>query len=240
MVGTVVLAVADESTRQALRAALARSELVVVAEKNTAQRALGAVLVHRPSVCLIDVDLPGELDVTIRSMLEIRPESRIGVLARQLDQPGLLRAVRAGADGVLLTTAQPAALASGIDALVAGEQLIPSPLAERLASLPTAPPPPDRPPAPVTVAAIDAPPVVEAPPAQAGTFGEDATAPITPLPPRSERRRDVVSEGRLRGMVMYTPRFARHLHRRIQSDVPLGAAVTSARSRMRDYRPSDD
>ena len=259
---TVVLSAADESVRRIMRAALARTEHSVVSEKSTAERALGAVLVHRPTLCLIEADLPGEVDVTISSMLEMRPETHIGILAHSIDQPGLFRALRAGADGVLLTDAPPGELAIEIDALVRGEQVLPGDLDERLATMPvTITPRPLQPMVgepPAAAFSPPEPPVVSEPAAAAPTVPVDDTAPNLPthkeeecelesLPKLAPRHApvpdDITNEGPIASVVFYAPRFARHLRRRIRSDMPLSAALHSTRSRMRDYQrasTSDD
>jgi two-component system, NarL family, response regulator DesR len=254
---TVVLSAADESVRRTLYAALGRTAHSVVAERNTAQRALGAVLVHRPTLCLIDADLPGEVDVTIRSMLETRPGTRIGILAHSVEQPGLLRALRAGADGVLLTVAPPGELASEIEALVRGEQVLPGDLGDHLADAPvTITPRPLREigePATSAFGSPEPPPVVEQPVAgtrlpvdheppnpPARKQDESELESLPKLRPRQPHVPDTSSgEGQLAGLVRYAPRFARHLRRRIRSDMPLSAALQSTRARMRDYQRPD-
>ena len=264
---TVVLSAADESVRRTLHAALGRTAHSVVAEKNTAERALGAVLVHRPTLCLIDADLPGEVDVTIRSMLETRPGTRIGILAQSVEQPGLLRALRAGADGVLLTVAPPGELASEIEALVRGEQVLPGDLGEHLADAPvritprplreigepatsafSSPEPPTSAfsspePSPVIeqpVAGTRLPVDQEPPNPPARKQDEVELESLPKLGPRHPHVPDTSSdEGQLASIVLYAPRFARHLRRRIRSDMPLSAALQSTRARMRDYQRPD-
>ena len=95
---------------------------MVAAEKTNATQALGATLFHRPRVCLLGIDLPGELDARTKSMRAERPDTRIGIIAHSADQPGLLRAVLAGADGVLLTSDPPETFIAELTALARGER----------------------------------------------------------------------------------------------------------------------
>ncbi len=123
----VVLAAPDAMVRSELRARLERhGGFVVAAEKINATQALGATLFHSPRVCLLAIDLPGDLDGRIKSIRTERPDTRIGILARSADQPGLLHAVLAGADGVLLTSDSPETFVAELGALARGERVLPA------------------------------------------------------------------------------------------------------------------
>ena len=212
----VVLATHDDSVRSDLRGQLERDGgFVVAAEKTNATQALGATLFHSPRVCLLSVDLPGELEARIRAIRSERPDTRIGILARSADQPGLLRAVLAGADGVLLTTDPPQTFMKELRALARGERVLP----------------PEGSELPSTGARIEpkaetvADPIDEADP---GFLDASEDAPVLV----AEQPRD----SWLKATVLYLPRFFRHFRRRLRARMPVSIAWSSARERMWDYR----
>jgi DNA-binding NarL/FixJ family response regulator len=211
----VVLATHDEAIRIELGVRLARhGGFVVVAEKTNATQALGATLFHSPRICLLGIDLPGELEARIKSIRAERPDTRIGILARSADQPGLLGAVLAGADGVLLTSDPAETFLAELGALARGERVLP----------------PEGSAEPDAAAASD--------PAGEGFESIDETdqdsltdADGTPVP-LAEQPRD----SWLGATVRYVPRFVHHLRRRLRAGMPLAIAWSSTRERMWDYR----
>jgi NarL family two-component system response regulator LiaR len=87
----------------------------------------------QPDVILIDLVMP-RLD-GVQAMRELRervPRARAVVLTSFLDDKHLLPAMRAGAAGYLLKSAQPQELARAVRAAVAGEALIDPAVAARL------------------------------------------------------------------------------------------------------------
>jgi DNA-binding NarL/FixJ family response regulator len=209
----VVLAAHGDSLRAALRARLEQhGGFVVAAEKTNATQALGATLFHSPRVCLLGIDLPGELDSRITSMRAERPETRIGILAHSADQPGLLRAVLAGADGVLLTSDPPETFIAELRALARGERVIPREGSEA-----------PRDDSPDFEREAPADPLDELEP----LAGSEAIPELVAAAPR---------DSWLKATVLYLPRFVRHLRRRLRADMPLPIAWSSARERMWDYR----
>jgi DNA-binding NarL/FixJ family response regulator len=213
----VVLATHDDSLRSELAGRLARhGGFVVAAEKTNATQALGATLFHSPRVCLLGVDLPGELESRIRSIRAERPETRIGILASSADQPGLLRAVLAGAGGVLLTSDPPETFMAELSALARGERVLPPEGSEGTIDdgAPTDSAPAD------TVEPMDGTELDSSTPT-------DGTPALAAEAPR---------DSWLKATVLYLPRFFHHLRRRLRAHMPLPIAWSSARERMWDYR----
>lgn len=207
----VVLASPDGSVRSRLRARLEQhGGFVVAAEKANATQALGSTLFHSPRVCLLDIDLPGALEDRIKSMRAERPDTRIGILAHSADQPGLLGAVLAGADGVLLTSESHETFAAQVQALARGERVLPPDRSESDGAE-TASPPPE-------------------PKASRSEYSRPSRHG-TPLALTTQHH-----DRLLRASVLYVPRFSRHPRRRLRSGMSLSAAWKSARVRMRDYR----
>ncbi len=207
----VVVAVPDDATRSELRGWLEQhGGFVIAAEKSNAMQALGATLFHSPRVCLLAVDIPGDLEARIKSIRAERPKTRIGILARSADEPGLLRAVLAGADGVLLTGEPPATFAAEVHALARGERVLPPEGGDS-----------------------DERELV-------GRTAERQIDEPDYFSPSSEHTPLVLaglqSDGPLTAAVLYVPRFSRHLRRRLRSRMPLSEAWESARDRMREYR----
>ncbi len=207
----VVLATHDDSLRSELCARFEQDGgFVLAAAKTNATQALGATLFHSPRVCLLALDLPGELAARIKSIRAERPETRIGILVRSAAQPGLLGAVLAGADGVLMTSKPPKTFAAEVHALARGERIRPTGGSE-----------------------LDD----HEPAGQAAQLEIDE---LEYFSPSSRRTPLVItgqhSEGRLTAAVLYVPRFSSHLRRRLRSRMPLSVAWESARQRMGDYR----
>ncbi|MDQ6605437.1 MAG: hypothetical protein M3Z06_02690 [Actinomycetota bacterium] len=212
----VVLATQDEALRSELRERLERDGgFVVAAEKTNATQALGATLFHSPQVCLLGVDLPGELEARIKAIRTERPTTRIGILARSADQPGLLRAVLAGADGVLLTSDSPETFITELSALARGERVLPPEGSEGASdgALPD----------------LESGDTVE--PADETELDSLAAAEGTAALASGQAR-----DSWLKATVLYLPRFFHHLRRRLRARMPFPIAWSSARERMWDYR----
>jgi DNA-binding NarL/FixJ family response regulator len=129
---TVVLTDHDRELSSDLRAALEIAGFTVVAEASTAEHAVRAVLMHRPQICLLEADVPGSTITAIREILTELPETRIGMLAESTTNKAALRAIHAGADGVLPTAAPSEKLTAGVRALARGELPLPRALTARV------------------------------------------------------------------------------------------------------------
>lgn len=127
---------ADDHTlfRAGIRSLLGTLEGVeVVAEVGDGREALRAVAAHRPDVALMDIMMPGlnGLDATAR-VAKAFPRTRVVVLSMNADEDSVLRALRAGAVGYLVKTADPAELELAIRAAARGETFLSSAISQHV------------------------------------------------------------------------------------------------------------
>jgi DNA-binding NarL/FixJ family response regulator len=118
--------------RAGIRSALEAGGAVVCAEAASADGAIKAAFEHRPDVCLIDLRMPGN---GMRAVVEIAselPDVSVVVLTVSSDSEDLLTALRSGAVGYLLKDMDPSRLAPALEAVLAGEVVIPRRLTGRL------------------------------------------------------------------------------------------------------------
>ncbi|WP_374777153.1 response regulator transcription factor [Streptomyces sp. NBC_01310] len=113
-----------------LRGALAalldlEADMEVVAEVARGDAVLPAALAHRPTVAVLDLDMPGADGLSAARDLEATlPDCRILILTA-LDSPEALRsALAARVGGFMLKDAQPDQLAAAIRSVAAGEHVI--------------------------------------------------------------------------------------------------------------------
>jgi DNA-binding NarL/FixJ family response regulator len=109
--------------------------LEVVAEAEDGREALRLVAAHRPDVVLMDIMMPGlnGLDAAARVARGF-PGSRVIVLSMNADPDSVLRALRAGAVGYLVKTADPAELELAIRAVTRGERFLSSAISAHVVS----------------------------------------------------------------------------------------------------------
>lgn len=135
-VTTIVLADDHTVVRNALRLLLdAEPGFEVVAEAGDAESALRYVRGHRPSVLILDLNMPG------RSSLEAVPEIRaaspgteIVVLTMQNEPAFARRALQAGVRGYVLKEAADAELVQAVRSAAAGDTYLQPALGARLAA----------------------------------------------------------------------------------------------------------
>jgi DNA-binding NarL/FixJ family response regulator len=183
---TVVLGDSHRIRREHIREALEQDGFVVVAEADSAIQAAADVLHHGPQICLLGIDVTGYSIRAIREIVAKRPGTRIAVLAESTAESKVMRAIREGADGVLLTQTPAEEISEAVRSLLRGEQPLPRAL----------------------------------------------TMPSADKRPRRPRQ----PWHRVTWAIFYVPRFARHLRRRLRSDMPLHEAWASTRERMLEYR----
>jgi DNA-binding NarL/FixJ family response regulator len=186
---TVVLAHDRSPTGRDIREALEDDGFVVSAEAGSASQVVEEVVNREPQICLLDVDLPGGSTQAIEEIVAERPGTRIGVIADSTSRQRVIRAIRAGADGVVLTRTPPEEVPAAVRALLHGEQPLPRALRRSI---------------------------------------EDELQELARSNSRDPRS--------LGATLLYVPRFARHLVRRLRSRMPLEAAWASALQRMQTYR----
>ncbi len=100
-------------------------DVEVVAEASDGVEALRLAEMHRPEVILLDIMMPSlnGLDAAAR-MSRACPRSRVVVLSMNADADSVLRALRAGAVGYLVKTADPGELELAIRAAARGDKFI--------------------------------------------------------------------------------------------------------------------
>jgi two-component system response regulator NreC len=138
----IVIADDHAVVRSALRMLLdAESDLEVVAEAGDVQAAVRYVLGHKPSVLILDLNMPGEPSLkAIPKIREASPKTEIVVLTMQ-DEPEFARtAMQAGVLGYVLKEAADAELVKAVRLAAVGETYLQPRLGARLAAEPDGPP----------------------------------------------------------------------------------------------------
>jgi two-component system, NarL family, response regulator NreC len=139
---TIVLADDHAVVRSGLRLLLDRAGgLLVVSEAGDAESALRTVLGHKPSVLVLDLNMPGELTSldAIPKVAEASPRTRVVVLTMQEDPEFARQALRAGAAGYVLKEAADSELVEAVRRAAAGETYLNPRLGAALAAAPPAP-----------------------------------------------------------------------------------------------------
>jgi DNA-binding NarL/FixJ family response regulator len=131
----IVLADDQAIVRGGLRLMLsAQPDIEVVGEAETGTAAVEAVRSLRPDVALMDIRMPGldGIEATRRICTDRACPTRILILTTfDLDEY-LYEAMRAGASGFLLKTAEPADLVAGVRTVARGEALVAPEITRRL------------------------------------------------------------------------------------------------------------
>jgi two-component system response regulator NreC len=144
---TIVLADDHAVVRSGLRMVLDReADFEVVSQAGDAEAALRTVLGHKPSVLVLDLNMPGEVTSldAIPRVAEVSPDTRVVVLTMQEDPEFARQALRAGAAGYVLKEAADDELVDAVRRVAAGGTYLNPSLGVRLAAAPSEPAgPPD-------------------------------------------------------------------------------------------------
>jgi two-component system response regulator NreC len=143
---TVVLADDHAVVRKGLRLLVEAEEgLHVLAEAGTVPDALRMARIHRPSVLVLDLNMPGGSSLeAIPTVLDEAPTTAIVVLTMQNDPSFARKALQAGALGFVLKEAADDELLGAIKLAAEGETYLNPRLGARLAAQPAQPSgPPD-------------------------------------------------------------------------------------------------
>ncbi len=142
---TIVLADDHAVVRSGLRLLLDQAGLHVLAEAGDAESALRSVLGHKPTVLVLDLNMPGEPTSleAIPRVSDVSPGTRVVVLTMQEDPVFAREALRAGAMGYVLKEAADSELVEAVRRAAVGETYLNPRLGAALA---TAAPGPDGPP----------------------------------------------------------------------------------------------
>jgi two-component system, NarL family, response regulator NreC len=136
---TIVLADDHAVVRSGLRMVLDREAgFEVVSEAGDAEAALRTVLGHKPSVLVLDLNMPGELTSldAIPRVAEVSPNTRVVVLTMQADPEFARQALRAGASGYVLKEAADDELVQAVRRVADGDTYLNPSLGARLAAAP--------------------------------------------------------------------------------------------------------
>lgn len=127
----VLLAEGVFMVRGAFIALLAREDDIdVVADLGDSNEVLPAARLHRPDVAVIDIDMPGQDDLSIIDKLHHElPETRALILTHHWRPGTVRRALNMEVGGFLLKDSPPEKLVSAIRDLAAGHRVIDAELA---------------------------------------------------------------------------------------------------------------
>jgi DNA-binding NarL/FixJ family response regulator len=130
---SIVIADEDAATRKSIRGALeADSRLIVCAEAFDAAGAVAAAIEHRPDVCLLDVEMPGNGISAAWEITARLPATAIIMLTASNSDADLFAALRAGASGYLLKDIDRRRLPHILRGVVEGEAALPRTLVSRV------------------------------------------------------------------------------------------------------------
>jgi two-component system, NarL family, response regulator NreC len=143
---TIVLADDHAVVRAGLRMLLDAEEgMRVVAEAGDVPDALRYTRAHRPTVLVLDLNMPGEPSLeAIPRMVAEAPETAIVVLTMQQDPAFAREALRAGARGYVLKEAADAELVQAVRLAREGRTYLNPELGARMAAEPPPSGPPDN------------------------------------------------------------------------------------------------
>jgi two-component system response regulator NreC len=133
---TIVLADDHTVVRNALRLLLdAEAGFEVVAEAGNAEDAVRYVLGHKPSVLILDLNMPGRSSLeAIPDIRKTSPGTEIVVLTMQNEPAYARRALQAGVRGYVLKEAADAELVQAVRSAAAGDTYLQPTLGARLAA----------------------------------------------------------------------------------------------------------
>ena len=137
---TVVLADDHEIVRDGIRLVLeSEADISVVAEASTGEDAARYVLGHKPSVLVLDLNMPGTPSLELLpSIRERSPDTAVVVLTMQNEPAFARKALQGGAKGYVIKHSAARELVDAVRAVVRGETYINPQLGARVAAEPDA------------------------------------------------------------------------------------------------------
>jgi two-component system, NarL family, response regulator NreC len=138
---TIVLADDHSVVRSGLRMLLeAEPDIEVLAEAGDADAARRYTLGHKPTVLVLDLNMPGGSSLeTIPKIAEVSPDTSVVVLTMQEDPAFAREALRAGARGYVLKHAAGTELVQAIRTAASGGTWLNPDLGARMAAAPDGP-----------------------------------------------------------------------------------------------------
>jgi DNA-binding NarL/FixJ family response regulator len=140
----VILADDHAVVRKGIREFLEESgDVTVVAEASTGDEALAVIREHRPDVAVLDIQMPGRtgLEVTRAVRAEQLPVGVL-ILTAYDDDPFIMTALQAGANGYVLKTAEPEEIVAAVRAVHGGQSALDPAIVSKLMSQLAGGPPP--------------------------------------------------------------------------------------------------
>ena len=133
---SIVLADDHTVVRSALRMLLeAEPDIEVVAEAGTAEDALRYVRGHRPTVLILDLDMPGRPSLEVLpEIIEASPETGVVILTMRSEPEFARQALQAGVRGYVLKEAADSELVQAVRSASAGETYLQPALGAKLAT----------------------------------------------------------------------------------------------------------
>ena len=123
---TVLVADDNEVFRAALREELERAGMRVVAEAGDGVEAVDRALETRPSVCLLDVNMPEQSGLVAGAIIATAlDETSVVLITAGVTVADVLDAVRAGAAGCISKDMDPRRVPAILDAVAEGESAFP-------------------------------------------------------------------------------------------------------------------
>jgi DNA-binding NarL/FixJ family response regulator len=100
-------------------------DIAVVAEASTGDEALAAIREHRPDLAVLDIQMPGRTGIEVTRAVRAE-QLPVGVLILTAydDDPFVMTALQAGANGYVLKTAEPEEIVAAVRAVHEGQSAL--------------------------------------------------------------------------------------------------------------------
>jgi DNA-binding NarL/FixJ family response regulator len=131
---SVVIADDEALVREGLSALLVRRGIEVLDVAAEGRAAVAAAARHNPDVVLMDIRMPVMDGIEATAAIAGPDRPRVLILTTYHQDEYVFRALRAGASGFLLKSAEPDRLAQAVELVSAGEALLAPEVTERLVS----------------------------------------------------------------------------------------------------------
>ena len=131
---TVILADDHAVVRSGIRDFLEQdTSLRIIAEAGNGDQAIALVQTHHPDVLVLDIQMPGKTGIEVAKTLRAAScDIGILILTAYNDEPYILGALRAGANGYVLKTAEPEELIAAVHAVYEGKSVLDPNLTQHL------------------------------------------------------------------------------------------------------------
>lgn len=131
---TVILADDHAVVRSGIRDFLEQdTSLRIIAEAGNGDQAIALVQAHHPDVLVLDIQMPGKTGIEVVKIIRAAGgDMGILILTAYNDEPYIIGALRAGANGYVLKTAEPEELVAAVHAVYDGQSVLDPKLTQRL------------------------------------------------------------------------------------------------------------